>query len=195
MKVVIRYQIPKKIPKLVVILQDQELDKRRKRTTNFVRLYGGSIQSEHQNKLELKSAQKINILRVRQYMYDKNTDEVVLKEIPCICAECLNGKFEECSVFEQTIIRTGIQSIVNEPKRALRSQNRKTEEIEQKPDDEDDEYEECDLQNQKQSDNIDIEFLNNCQPEEIDIPVDLNCSNLSIDMSPSNPEVVTSSQK
>ena len=100
-------------------------------------------------------------------------------------------------MFEQTIIRTGIQSIFNEPKRALRSQNRKTEEIEQKSDDEDDEYEEYDLQNQKRSDNIDIDFLNNCQQEEIDIPVDLNSSNinLSIDMSPSNPEVVTSSQK
>ena len=146
------------IEDIVTELRKIEDQKRQQRKTGFIRLFGKSISpNADTQQFQLKQSSKVNIQRIRQYSYDANIDAVRIKEYPCFCAVCLNGRFDDCQLFKQKIINVFIE------KRHVSQAN--IEEI-----DLDDGDLEQNLNNDswKQDPNlsIDIDFLNNEHPEE-----------------------------
>ena len=96
------------ISDIVDILKRKEEDMRTRRNKNMIRLFAESSSDSVERKYELKNANKLNIKMIRQYRYDKNTDKVQLKSIPCICEICLAGNFNECLIYSQQIIEAEV---------------------------------------------------------------------------------------
>ena len=42
---------------------------------------------------------------IRSVSYEKETDELVLSQIACICSECIYGKFDQCLKYRHVIVR------------------------------------------------------------------------------------------
>lgn len=146
------------IPDFIDILRSNEKHSRTKRQHNMIRLFAESRTESSEKRFELKDASKINIKMVRQYRYDEKTEKVQLKSIPCICENCLQGNFNLCKNYKQTIIESDIIDY-NHP-RQLRPNSKceEPEEIEESQEFED--FSDINLSKEKYESYIDMRFIN-----------------------------------